>query len=115
MTNLNKLSGINSMERRSMEQGRVPYLNEEYFHMVYSPKQTETRKTIESKFAERKELEKERLNLKVEKHDLVKQCDNLQKQLKEVMAQPATTPEEQEAKMSKIILLEVNKKEFWKR
>lgn len=102
MTNLNTLSRIDSMEKKSMEQGKVPYINETQFHLIYSPKETETRKAIEAKFSERKEAEKERLRLKIEKNELVDQYNDLDKEMRDVMAQPAKTPEEQMAKMKRI-------------
>lgn len=102
MTNLNTLSWINSMEKKSMEQGKVPYINETQFHLIYSPKKTETRNAIESKFLERKEAEKERLKLKIEKNELIDKYNDFDRELKSVMAQPAKTPEEQAEKMKRI-------------
>ena len=115
MTNLNTLSWINSVERKGMDQGKVPYINEEQFRLLYSPKPTEAWKTIDLKFSKRKEAEKERLQLKIDKHNLVEQYNNLNKELKKVMSQPATTPEEQKSKESRIKAIREEQKNIIKK
>lgn len=102
MTDLNKLSGINSVDKRTVEKKVVPHVDEQQFRMLYTRKPTETWKSLDGNFAKRTELQKEKLQLKIEKHDLIEQHHKLSKDLEKVMAEPARTPEEQRSKMAKI-------------
>jgi len=103
MTNLNKPNGINSVERMSTEQKeKVLYIDEAQFRLVHAPKPTDTWKKLDEKFSKRKEVEKEKLKLKIEKQQLVDQYDSLEKNLKSVMNQSVHSIEEAEEKARKI-------------
>ena len=65
-------------------------------------KPTDTWKKLDEKFSKRKEVEKEKLKLKIEKQELVDQYDALEKKLESVMSQPVHTVEEAEEKARKI-------------
>lgn len=101
MTNLNKLSS--SVERfEEQKNEKVLYIDEAQFRLVHTPKPTDTWKKLDEKFSKRKEVEKEKLQLKIEKQELVDQYDLLEKQLESVMSQPVHTIEEAEEKARKI-------------
>lgn len=103
MTNLNKPYWINSVERITTEQEKkVLYIDEAQFRLVHTPKPTDTRKKLDEKFSKRKEVEKEKLKLKIEKQELVDQYDNLEKKLESVMNQPVHSIEEAKEKERKI-------------
>lgn len=102
MKNLNRPYGINSVERMSTEQKERPlYLNEAQFRLVHPPKPTDSWKKIEEKFWMRKEIEKEKLKLKNERYELVKQHDDLGKKWEELMKQPPKSIEEAEERAKK--------------
>ena len=70
MTKLNNLSS--SVERfEEQKKEKVLYIDEAQFRLVHPPKPTETWKQLDEKFKERRRMEKEKLNLKIEKHGLV--------------------------------------------
>ena len=103
MTNLNKLNGINSVEKMTTEQKeRVLYVDEAQFRLVHEPKPTDTWKRLDEKFSKRKEVENEKLKLKIEKQQLVDQYDGLEKKLESVMSQPVHSIEEAKEKARKI-------------
>ena len=101
MTKLNNLSS--SVERfEEQKNEKVLYIDEAQFRLVHTPKPTDTWKKLDEKFSKRKEVEKEKLQLKIEKQELVDQYDLLEKQLESVMSQPVHTIEEAEEKARKI-------------
>lgn len=101
MTNLNKLSS--SVERfEEQKKEKVLYIDEMQFRLVHTPKPTDTWKKLDEKFSKRKEVEKEKLKLKIEKQELVDQYDALEKRLENVMKQPVNSVEEAEEKERKI-------------
>ena len=101
MTNLNQLpSSVERLQEQKKE--KVLYIDEAQFRLVHTPKPTDTWKKLDEKFSKRKEVEKEKLKLKIEKQELVDQYDALEKKLESVMSQPVHTVEEAEEKARKI-------------
>ena len=101
MTNLNQLpSSVERLQEQKRE--KVLYIDEAQFCLVHPPKSTDTWKKLDEKFSKRKEVEKEKLQLKIEKQQLVDQYDALEKKLENVMSQPVHSIEEAEEKARKI-------------
>lgn len=101
MTNLNQLpSSVERLQEQKKE--KVLYIDEAQFRLVHPPKPTDTWKNLDEKFSKRKEVEKEKLKLKIEKQELVDQYDSLEKQLESVMSQPVHSIEEAKEKERKI-------------
>ena len=84
MTNFNNLSS--SVERfEEQKKEKVLYIDEAQFRLVHPPKPTETWKQLDEKFKERRNVEKEKLQLKIERQNLVDKYDSLEKEYEELL------------------------------